>query len=114
MENGTPRKRGQLSPAEKWEVLGGHLAATDAGRRRPKVGRRREHGDPDPAAGQGRGAGRVRRLQAGADALPRAAELEAAVAENDRLSEALKEMAVELTLHGGRQRSGFSARSRRA
>ena len=41
-------------------------------------------------------------------------ELEAALAENDRLSEALKEMAVELTLHRGRQRSGFSARSPRA
>ena len=35
-------------------------------------------------------------------------------AENDRLSEALKEMAVELTLHRGRQRSGSSARSPRA
>jgi len=34
--------------------------------------------------------------------------------ENDRLSEALKEMAIELTLHRGRQRSGFSARSDRA
>jgi hypothetical protein len=34
-------------------------------------------------------------------------------AENDRLSEALKEMAVELTLHRGKQRSGYSARSPR-
>jgi hypothetical protein len=34
--------------------------------------------------------------------------------ENDRLSEALKEMPVELTLHRGRRRSGFSARSPRA
>ena len=34
--------------------------------------------------------------------------------ENDRLSEALKELAVELTLQRGRQRSGFSARSQRA
>jgi len=45
---------------------------------------------------------------------PEQAELEAALQENDRLSEALKEMAVELTLHRGRQRSGFSARSRGA
>jgi len=41
-------------------------------------------------------------------------ELEQLRAENDRLSEALKEMAVELTLHRGRQRSGYSARSPRA
>jgi hypothetical protein len=41
-------------------------------------------------------------------------ELEELRLENDRLSEALKEMAVELTLHRGRQRSGFSARSPRA
>ena len=41
-------------------------------------------------------------------------ELEAALAENDRLSEALKELAVELSLHRGRQRSGFSARSPQA
>ncbi len=45
---------------------------------------------------------------------PEQVELEAALAENDRLSEALKEMAVELTLFRGRQRSGYSARSPRA
>jgi transposase-like protein len=43
-----------------------------------------------------------------------AVELELLRAENDRLSEPLKELAVELTLHRGRQRSGFSARSDRA
>jgi hypothetical protein len=43
-----------------------------------------------------------------------AVELELLRAENDRLSEALKELAVELTLHRGRQRSGFSGRSDRA
>jgi len=37
-------------------------------------------------------------------------ELELLRSENDRLAEALKELAVELTLHRGRQRSGFSAR----
>jgi hypothetical protein len=41
-------------------------------------------------------------------------ELEELRGENDRLSEALKEMAVELTLHRGKQRSGFSARFPRA
>ena len=41
-----------------------------------------------------------------------AVELELLRAENDRLCEALKEMAIELTLHRGKQRSGFSARSR--
>ena len=41
----------------------------------------------------------------------RLAELEAALVDNARLSEALKELAVELSLHQGRQRSGFSARS---
>ncbi len=41
-------------------------------------------------------------------------EIELLREENDRLSEALKEMAVELTLHRGKQRSGFSARSPRA
>ena len=43
-----------------------------------------------------------------------AVEMELLRSENDRLSEALKELAVELTLHRGRQRSGFSARSDRA
>jgi transposase len=38
-------------------------------------------------------------------------EIEELQAENARLSEALKELAVELSLHRGRQRSGYSARS---
>jgi hypothetical protein len=38
-------------------------------------------------------------------------EIEELRAENARLSEALKELAVELSLQRGRQRSGFSARS---
>jgi hypothetical protein len=40
-------------------------------------------------------------------------EIDSLRAENDRLSEALKELAVELSLHRGKQRSGFSARSQR-
>jgi hypothetical protein len=43
-----------------------------------------------------------------------AVEVELLRAENDRLGEALKEMAIELTLFRGRQRLGFSARSPRA
>jgi transposase len=43
--------------------------------------------------------------------LPEQAELEAALAENARLLEALNELAVERSLHRGRQRSGVSARS---
>lgn len=38
-------------------------------------------------------------------------EIDELRAENARLSEALKELAVELSLLRGRQRSGFSARS---
>ena len=43
---------------------------------------------------------------------PEQVELEEALRENARLSEALKELAVELSLHRGRQRSGYSARFR--
>ena len=42
---------------------------------------------------------------------PERVELEAVLVDNARLSEALKELAVELSLPRGRQRSGFSARS---
>jgi transposase len=41
------------------------------------------------------------------------AELEELRLENARLSEALKELAIEISLQRGRQRSGSSARSRR-
>ena len=58
--------------------------------------------------------GCVRSVEAGQMTSPEQVELEAALAENDRLSEALKEMAVELTLFRVRQRSGCSARSPRA
>ena len=52
--------------------------------------------------------------RAGRVASAEAVEVELLRAENDRLGEALKELAVELTLHRGRQRSGYSARSPRA
>ncbi len=48
----------------------------------------------------------------GRPASAEAVELGVLGEENDRLSEALKAMAIEVTLHRGRQRSGFSARSR--
>ena len=115
MENGKPRKRRQLSPAEKWEVFlevcSQQLTQADAARKwGVDVGTviriRQLAKDAALAAFAAAKPGRM--------PSPEQAELEAALAENDRLSEALKELAVELSLHRGRQRSGFSARSRRA
>jgi transposase len=115
MENGKPRKRRQLSPEEKWEVF---LEVTS-----------QEISQADAARKYGVDVSVIIRLRALAKDAALAAfssakpgrpasvqdfELEELRAENDRLSEALKEMAVELTLHRGKQRSGFSARSPRA
>ncbi len=115
MENGKPRKRRQLSPEEKWEVF---LEVTS-----------QELSQADAARKWGVDVSVVIRLRAlakdaalaafvsakpGRPASVEAVELELLRAENARLSEALKELAVELTLHRGRQRSGFSARSPRA
>src|SRR5450755_4286749 len=69
------RNDGERQAAQAAAVAGGEvggvprglLAGALAGRCSPKVGRRREYGDPDQAAGQGRGAGGVRGLEAGAD-----------------------------------------------
>ena len=96
-------------------VLGGHFAGDLAGRRGKKVRRGRERDHPFAGVGAKDAA-----LAAFASARPgrpasvQDIELEELRAENDRLSEALKEMAVELTLHRGKQRSGYSARSPRA
>ena len=115
MENGRSRKRQQLSSEEKWEIF---LEVTS-----------QELSQADAARKWGVDVSVIIRLRALAKDAALAAfaaakpgrmpsaervELEAALAENDRLSEALKEMAVELTLHRGRQRSGYSARSTRA
>jgi hypothetical protein len=54
---------------------------------------------------------RSRRPKPGRAASIEQVEIEELRAENARLSEALKELAVELSLHRGRPRSGFSARS---
>ena len=115
MENGKPRKRRQLSPEEKWEVF---LEVTS-----------QEISQADAARKYGVDVSVIVRLRAlakdatiaaftsakpGRPVSAEAVEVELLREENDRLSEALKEMAIELTLHRGKQRSGFSARFPRA
>ena len=115
MENGKRRGRRQLTPEEKWEIF---LEVTS-----------QEISQADAARKWGVDVSVIIRLRAlakdaslaafassrpGRPASAEQVELELLRAENDRLSEALKEIAVELTLHRGRPRSGFSARSPRA
>jgi len=109
------RARRQLSPEEKWElfleVTSQEISQADAARK---------YGVDVSVIVRLRALAKDTALAAFASAKPgrpvsaEAVELELLRAENDRLSEALKEMAIELTLHRGRQRSGFSARSPRA
>jgi transposase len=114
MENGKRRRSRQLSHEEKWEIF---LEVTS-----------QEISQADAARKYGVDVSVIVRLRAlakdaalaafasakpGRTLSPEAVELELLRSENDRLSEALKEMAVELTLHRGKQRSGFSARSPR-
>ena len=115
MENGKPRKRRQLTPEEKWEIFlevtSQELSQSDAARKwnvdvSTVVRIRQLARDAALAAFAAAKPGRM--------PSPEQVELEAALADNDRLADALKEMAIELTLHRGRQRSGFSARSPRA
>jgi transposase len=115
MDNGKPRKRRQLSPEEKWEIFlevtSQEISQADAARKwgvdvSTVIRVRQLAKDAALAAFAASKPGRM--------PSPEQAELEAALVENDRLSEALKELAVELTLHRGRQRSGSSARSRGA
>ena len=115
MENGKSRKRRQLTPEEKWEIF---LEVTS-----------QEISQADAARKYGVDVSVIIRLRAlakdaalaafassrpGRPASAEQIELELLRSENDRLSEALKEMAVELTLFRGRSRSSFSARSPRA
>ena len=102
MENGKPRKRRQLSPAEKWEVFlevtSQQLTQADAARKwnvdvSTVIRIRQLAKDAALAAFAAAKPGRM--------PSPEQVELEAALAENDRLSEALKELAVELSLHRG-------------
>jgi transposase len=115
MQNGMRRRRRQLSPEEKWEVFlevtSGQLTQADAARKwgvdvSVVIRIRKIAKDAALAA--------FASSRPGRPASPEQVELEAALQDNARLSEALKELAVELSLHRGRQRSGFSARSRRA
>jgi transposase-like protein len=114
MENGQ-RKRRQLTPEEKWEIFlevtSQEISQADAARK---------YGVDVSVIIRLRALAKDAALAAFASAKPgrpasvQDVEIELLREENDRLSEALKEMAVELTLHRGRQRSGFSARSPRA
>ena len=115
MENGKRRPRRQLTPEEKWEIFlevtSQELSQSDAARKwnvdvSTVVRIRQLARDAALAA--------FASAKPGRPASAEQVELELLRAENDRLSEALKEMAVELTLHRGKQRSGFSARSPRA
>ena len=115
MEDDKRRRRRQLTPEEKWEIFlevtSQEISQADAARKYGVdvsviVRLRALAKDAALAAFASAKPGRV--------VSPEQVELEAARQENDRLSEALKEMAVELTLFRGRQRSGFSARSPRA
>jgi transposase-like protein len=112
MQSG-PRRRGrQLSPEEKWqvflEVTSQQLTQADAARKwgvdvSTVIKLRRLAKDGALAAFAASRPGRPLSVER--------VEIEELRAENARLSEALKELAVELSLHRGRQRSGFSARS---
>jgi transposase-like protein len=115
MQNGMRSRGRQLTPEEKWElfleVTSQQLSQADAARKwgvdvSTVIRIRRLAKDAALAAFAASKPGRL--------PSPEQVELEAALRENDRLSEALKEMAVELTLFRGRPRSGFSARSPRA
>lgn len=112
MQDGPRRRRSQLSPEEKWqvflEVTSQQLTQADAARKwgvdvSTVIKLRRLAKDGALAAFAASKPGRPPSIEQ--------VELEELRAENARLSEALKELAVELSLHRGRQRSGFSARS---
>ena len=112
MQDGPRRQRRQLSPEEKWqvflEVCSQQLSQADAARKwgvdvSTVIKLRRLAKDGALAAFAASKPGRPPSIEL--------VELEELRAENARLSEALKELAVELSLHRGRQRSGFSARS---
>lgn len=115
MQNGARRSRRQLSPEEKWEmfleVTSQELTQADVARKwgvdvSVVIRVRRIAKDAALAAFAAAKPGRPASIEQ--------AEIELLRRDNDRLSDALKELAVELSLHRGRQRSGFMARSDRA
>src|ERR1700745_796655 len=115
MENGKRRRRRQLTPEEKWEIFlevtSQEISQADAARK---------YGVDVSVIIRLRALAKDAALAAFASAKPgRPAsvqdfELELLREENDRLSGGLKGVGVGLTLHRGKQRSGFSARSPRA
>jgi transposase-like protein len=111
MSSGSRRKGRQLSPEEKWqvflEVTSQQLSQADAARKwgvdvSTVIKLRRLAKDGALAA--------FAASKPGRPGLIGSVEIEELRAENARLAEALKELAIELSLHRGRQRSGFSAR----
>ena len=114
-QSGPRGRRRQLSPEEKWqvflEVVSQQLTQAGAARKwgvdvSTVIKLRRLAKDGALAAFAASRPGRPVSIEQ--------LEIDELRAENARLSEALKELAVELSLHRGRQRSGFSARSPRA
>src|SRR3954451_15800370 len=112
MSSGPRRKGRQLSPEEKWqvflEVVSQQLSQADAARKwgvdvSTVIKLRRLAKDGALTAFAASRPGRPASVEQ--------VELEDLRAENARLSEAIKELAVELSLHRGRQRSSYSARS---
>jgi transposase len=103
MSNSAGRRRRQLTPEEKWEVFlevtSQQLTQADAARKwgvdvSVVIKLRRLAKDACLAAFAASKPGRI--------ASPEEAQIEALRAENARLSEALKELAVELTLTRGK------------
>ena len=112
MINGDRRKRRQLTPEEKWQlfldVTSQQLTQADAARKygvdvSVVIRLRRLARDAALAA--------FAAAKPGRPPLHEQAELEACQQECARLTETIKEQAIELALHRGRQRSGFAARS---
>lgn len=106
MSTSSPRRRRQLTPEEKWEVFlevtSQQLTQADAARKwgvdvSVVIKVRRLAKDAALAAFASSKPGRLSR--------PEELEIEALRAENSRLGEALKELAVELTLVRGKSRS---------
>ena len=115
MPRGVPMRGRLLSPAERWglflDVVSEELSQSDAARKwdvdvHTVINVRRLVKDAAMAA--------FATAKPGRPALTvQQAELERLRADNARLSEALKELAIEVALLRGRQRSGCSARSPR-
>src|ERR1700741_565083 len=96
MENGKRRRARQLSPEEKWEIFLEVTSQADAARK---------YGVDVSVIVRLRALAKDAALAAfasskpGRTPSPEAVELELLSAENDRLSEALEEMAVGMTVH---------------